>query len=707
MLRNGLVLEGKYRIEKKLDQGGMSEVYLVQHLTLGRPFALKILSKLSDLPEEQAQFAQQFQLEAKLLAGLEHPGLPHVVDLFHDATTWYLVMDLVEGITLTRMVADSLSPLHQEFVRGLAEQALDVLEYLHDCDPPIIVRDIKPDNLMITSEGRLKFIDFGLAKRLLKGDQTQTIVRGMGTDCYAPMEQYGEGVTDQRTDLYSLGATLYFTLTGEPPPPVWKRASTKEPLPDPRQLNPSVSPEFWSGLQSLLEIELKSRPAGVAEARQRLSLSAPPPGPRPDTRPLVVAHGTDYRLGSAEEFFPFKPGDWLLKAMQAATMAQAREVRVTQTRSTCKVALKIPAHALPDAGAVLDSLSGSGPPSFPWLLELACGLKMVGEFRDFRMLLENWSKAWKVDCRGGRLEANPVRAEGKAGLFLEVDYLGKSVDRARQSADEAVELTRRTRLCPFPLYLDDRRLEAERPLERPLLRGQAREVYLASISIPRDGQVQLQRNEGERPMQETVEDALADFRPGDGRPSESHLDLRAYLEPAVSATSALTGFSYVPQPVRLLWYRHGVLCTHQQLEIEQSLEVLAHMDGSHMQTDASGLNLTPGEFMFPLKLKPFTTLERILPVVRSELEAYEPVKPTRSTSVGKAAVGLVGAPLLVLLFGAVAGPIVMKSTLAAGLLQKAAALGGVAGYLHYDREDEMLRNVCIKALDAYGRKERK
>lgn len=208
-------------------------------------------------------------------------------------------------------------------------------------------------------------------------------------------------------------------------------------------------------------------------------------------------------------------------------------------------------------------------------------------------------------------------------------------------------------------------------------------------------------------MQETVQDALADFRPGDGRPSESHLDLRAYLEPAVNATSALAGFSYVSQPVRLLWYRHGVLCAHQQLEIEQSLEVLAHMDGSHMQADASGLNLTPGEFMFPLKLKPFATLEKVLPVVKSELEAYKPVKPTRSTSVGKAAAGLVGAPLLVLLFGAAAGPIVMKSALAAGLLQKAAALGGVAGYLHYDREDEMLRNVCIKAVDAYGRKERK
>lgn len=683
----------------------MSEVYLVGHLTLGRSFALKTLARLSELPEEQARFAQQFETEARILAGLDHPGLTRVVDLFHDETTSYLVMELVEGITLSQMVADSLSPLNQDFVKGLAEQTLDVLEYLHNCDPPIIVRDIKPDNVMITCEGRLKLIDFGLAKRMVAGGQTETIVRGMGTDCYAPMEQYGEGVTDQRTDLYSLGATLYFTLTGEAPTPVWKRASTREPLAHPRQLNPSVTDDFWSGIQALMEIELQSRPSGVAQARQALGLSPLPQSERRDTRPLVVTHGTDHRLGSAEELYPFKGGDWLLKAMQAATLAQAREVRVTQTRSTCKVSLKIPAHGLPDAGAVLEALSGDASPSFPWLAELACGLKMVGEFRDFRLLLENWRKAWRVDCRGGKLEAKPANPEDRPGLNLEVDYVGKGVDRARQAADEAVELTRRTRLCPFPLYLDDRRLEMERPVERPLIRGQAREVFLASVSIPRDGQVQLQRQAAARESLVT-EDALTDFRPGDGRPSESHLDLRAFLEPNLNSASTLAGFSYIPQPVRLLWYRHGVLCGQQQLAIEQSLEVLAHMDGSHMPADASGLSVSPTDFMFPLKLKPFATLEKVLPVVKSELEAYRPEKPSTATSVGKAAAGVVGAPLLVLLFGAAAGPVVMKSALAAGLLQKAAALGGVAGYLHYDREEEMLRNVCVKAIEAYGRKDR-
>lgn len=700
MLHVGQILEGKYRIEKLLDKGGMGQVFQVQHLTLGRPFALKILAQLSTFPGEQAEFARQFETEARILAGLDHPGLTRVIDLFHDEKTSYLVMELVEGVTLTRMVEDSVGPLSQEAVRRLAEQALDVLEYLHQNDPPIIVRDIKPDNLMVTRDGRLKLIDFGLAKRLIVGEDTDSIVRGMGTDCFAPMEQYGEGVTDQRSDLYSLAATLYFALTGAPPPPVWKRASLKEPLPSPLEKNPTVSKEFWKGLQGLLEVDMKARPAGVPEARELLGLSLLPAQTASKTRTLIVPHGTDYRLASAQAYYPFQPGDWILKVMQAATLAQAREVKVTQNRSTCKVILLIPAHGLPDAGAVLDALVGERELDLPWLHELACGLKMVGEFRDFRLTLDNWQRAWRVEGRGGKLEAVPVPSEGKAGLILEVDYIGKGVERARQAADEMVGLARRTRLCPFPLFIDDRRMEWERPLQRPLLTDKVREVYLASISMPGDGQVQYQR--GEQPQGLSDEGALASFFPRDGRPQECYLDLRAYLEPSLGAASVLTGFSFLRQPLHLLWYRHGVLCAHQEVQGWHSLEIMAHMDGTHLQASPSGLSVQPVELMFPTRLKPLASLQKILPVISAELETFRPARPTASSSVGKAAAGVVAAPLLVLLFGAAAGPVVMKSALAAGVLQKVAALGGVAGYLHYDREEELVRAACLKAVGAYA-----
>jgi hypothetical protein len=394
---------------------------------------------------------------------------------------------------------------------------------------------------------------------------------------------------------------------------------------------------------------------------------------------LVVAHGTDYRLASAEAYFPFQPGDWILKVMQAATVAQAREARVVQTRSSCKISLGIPAHNLPDAGAVLDALTGERDSDTPWLQELAC-----------------------VEGRGGKLEAVAANSEGRAGLSLQVDYVGKGIDRARQAAEEMVGLVRRTRLCPFPLYLDDRRVQWERPLERPLFRGQVREVYLASVSLASDGHLRQRRAES---TQDALgeEQALANFAPPDGRPWECHLDLRAYLEPSLSATSKLAGFSFLRQPLRLLWYRHGVLCGEQQLaDGKHSLEVMAHVNGTHLAANASGLSVSPVDLMFPMQLKPLVRLDKILPVVKAELESYRPPKPTTSSSVGKAAAGVVAAPLLVLLFGAAAGPVIMKSALAAGLLQKAAALGGVAGYLYYDREEELLRKACLKAVAAYG-----
>lgn len=702
MLVSGQVLQEKYRIEKKLDQGGMGSVYRVTHLTLGIPLALKTLSHLSAFAPEQASYAEQFALEAQILAGLDHPGLTKVIDLFSDETMTYLVMELVSGVTLAQMLEDAVGPLSQDTVRRLADQALDILEYLHSLDPPIIVRDIKPDNLMITAEGRLKLIDFGLAKRYVAGEDTQAIVRGMGTDGYAPMEQYGEGSTDQRSDLFSLGSTLYFALTGEAPPPVWKRSSLQAPLPHPGEKNPSVCEPFWQGLKAMMEVDMSRRPQNVVQARQLLSL-ARDEGPYEAaniTNFLVVAHGLDYRLASAHDYYPFQPGDWILKIMQAATVAQAREVRVTQSRSVCRVRLGIPAHGLPDAGAILDVLTGDNEQAQDWLRELACGLKMVGEFRDFALTLDNWRRAWRVDSRGGKLEASAVDSQGRAGLFLEVQYVGKGIDRARQAASEAVNLARRTRLCPFPLYLDDRRVNWERPLERPLFTGQVREVFLASASMPADGQLHHQRTAGS-PEELGEQEALATFAPRDGRPPESWLDLRVYLEPTVSRTSALLGFSYLRQPLHLLWYRYGVLCGHQAIQGWHSLEVMAHCDGSYLQTNASGLQVDPVDLKFPMQLKPLRQLSTILAVMRAELEAYRPPKPSTPASVGKAAGGAVAAPLLVLLLSAAAGPVLLKSALAAGLLQKAAALGGVAGYLHYDREEELLRNACLKAVAAY------
>jgi hypothetical protein len=357
------------------------------------------------------------------------------------------------------------------------------------------------------------------------------------------------------------------------------------------------------------------------------------------------------------------------------------------------VALSIPADILPDAAQLLQSLQDAAENVPPWLAEMAVGLKMVGEFRDFRLLLDNWKRAWMVSGQAGTLQAEPAPSAGRACLTLEVDYAGKSPDRARQAADEMVNLVRRTRLCSFPVYLDDRRLEAGRSVDRPVLSKEIREVYLASVSMPADGRIRREPGpSSDEGLSE--EEAWTTFTPQDGTPTACHLDLRCYLEPAGSPPMA--GFGFVRQPLKLLWYRHGVLCGQQEFPNHlSSLEVTAHLDGSHYPCDLSGLSLIPSELMFPKQLKPLGSLSKVLPVLRSELERYRPVEP--GSPVGRAAMGAVAAPLLVLLLGAVAVPVVLKSSLAAG----AAALGGVAGYLNSDRQEEALRDACLKAITAY------
>ncbi len=270
MLATGAVLDDRYQIEGMLGEGGMGCVYLATHLRLKKRFAVKSLLQLSQDPREQSQYLEQFEAEAQILASLSHPSLAQVSDFFEMNGVHYLVMEYIDGKTLTKVVELAPRPISQRRVLQWADELLNVLEYLHDQKPPVIVRDLKPDNVMLSREGGLKLIDFGIAKHLKPGKQTREIVRGMGTAEYAPLEQYGQGSTDQRSDLYALGATLYFLLTDEPPPPAWKRASEGTPVPDPRAINPTVTESVWRGIQRLMGLNREDRPADTREARAAL-----------------------------------------------------------------------------------------------------------------------------------------------------------------------------------------------------------------------------------------------------------------------------------------------------------------------------------------------------------------------------------------------------------------------------------------------------
>jgi serine/threonine protein kinase len=272
-LSQGTVLQGRYQIVDLIAQGGMGNVYLAQHNRLRKNVAIKELLRVTDTLEKQRLFEEQFHREAQLLAGLDHRNLASVSDYFEERGRHYLVMEYVEGRTLQQVVSLAPRPIAERRVLVWATELLEVLDYLHTLTPPVIVRDLKPDNIMLSSTDRhLRLIDFGIAKTLDPKVGTQPIVKGMGTEAYAPLEQYGGSTTDARSDLYSLGGTLYFLLSGREPVPAWKRGSRGENLVDLRTLNDTVTDRTWSVLLQLMELHPDRRPSSARQVKAALGL---------------------------------------------------------------------------------------------------------------------------------------------------------------------------------------------------------------------------------------------------------------------------------------------------------------------------------------------------------------------------------------------------------------------------------------------------
>jgi serine/threonine-protein kinase len=201
---------------RQIGKGGMGAVYQADDAHIGKTWAIKEISDaaITD-PLEKQQAHVAFRQEALMLANLSHPNLPKVADHFTDGNKQYLVMDFIEGETLADKLECQNGPLPVDVVVGWAEQLCDVLDYLHNRQPPVIFRDLKPANVMITPEGLVKLIDFGIARIFKPGQAIDTA--HFGTAGYAPKEQYGKGQTDARSDVYALGAMLHHLLTGVDP----------------------------------------------------------------------------------------------------------------------------------------------------------------------------------------------------------------------------------------------------------------------------------------------------------------------------------------------------------------------------------------------------------------------------------------------------------------------------------------------------------
>ena len=264
------LLAGRYRILRRVGQGGMGAVYEAEDARLpGKQWAIKEMSDAALTDAERAEALQSFHREADLLAALDHPNLPQVTDFFEADGKHYLVMEFVDGQTLEELVAGAGRPLPAETVLGLGVDLCRVLDYLHSCRPPIIFRDLKPANIMISRDGVLKLIDFGIARLFTPGKSRDTTT--LGTPGYAAPEQYGKGQTDARSDLYALGATLHFLLTARDP------ADDPFNFPPARRLNPAVSAELEAVVARAVATNADERWPSARDMRRALTRAAAGP----------------------------------------------------------------------------------------------------------------------------------------------------------------------------------------------------------------------------------------------------------------------------------------------------------------------------------------------------------------------------------------------------------------------------------------------
>jgi serine/threonine-protein kinase len=256
------LLHERYLIIRKVGQGGMAAVY--QTADTWHPGTSWAVKEMSDaaLSAHDREFAvQSFMQEARLLGALRHPNLPRVVDAFTEGGKHYLVMEFVPGQTLQDLLQQRNTPFAEETVLPWAMQLCEVLAYLHSQEPKIIFRDIKPSNVMITPDGRVKLIDFGIARFFKPGKTTDTMA--LGTPGYASPEAV-TGQTDERSDIYSLCIMLHQLLT------LFNPLRDMFNPPQLRRLNPSVSVQMerilMRGVQNLRE----HRWQGVPDLQQEL-----------------------------------------------------------------------------------------------------------------------------------------------------------------------------------------------------------------------------------------------------------------------------------------------------------------------------------------------------------------------------------------------------------------------------------------------------
>src|SRR5215212_9371477 len=275
MIEPGTLLQNRYRVSRQIGRGGMGAVYVATD----ERFNSKVAIKQTFFSDDTA-LRKAFEREAVLLNHLKHPALPRVSDHFVEADGQFLVMEYVEGHDLGELLKARGGWFPLTEVLAWADELLDALEYLHAQEPPVVHRDIKPQNIKRTERGRMVLLDFGLAK----GNPSRAGATATGSvlgysPTYAPLEQVQGTGTDASSDIYSLGATLYHLLTGEPPADALTRAAAvvnneADPLCPAHVVRPEVPVSVSRVVRRAMAQKASLRPKTAAEMRELLRQAA-------------------------------------------------------------------------------------------------------------------------------------------------------------------------------------------------------------------------------------------------------------------------------------------------------------------------------------------------------------------------------------------------------------------------------------------------
>jgi len=276
-LAQNTLIQNRYLIVHLIGKGGMGEVYLAVDQRLGSAVALKRTFFAGD-----EMLSNAFEREARILARMRHPVLPKVSDHFSEGEEQYLVMEHISGDDLAKRLEAAQKPFPLSWVMFWADQLLDALSYLHSHEPPIIHRDIKPQNLKLTDENHVILLDFGLSKNSAAQPQTKDSGSTGSTGSvvgytphYAPMEQIRGIGTSPKSDIYSLSATLYQLLTNTVPPDALSRADSMlngsaDPINEPTQLNAEVPQSVSEVILRGMEVSQDKRFSNAKEMQKAM-----------------------------------------------------------------------------------------------------------------------------------------------------------------------------------------------------------------------------------------------------------------------------------------------------------------------------------------------------------------------------------------------------------------------------------------------------